>query len=119
MTARMRDSVLRGAAVSFHKIGHPVGSYYDLCEAEFNKLSENAKRAFEIVYRPGVAPVPYDLSATGVRGRLSQNSAPVSDYPAPPQTLAFSVAVIAPRCEHSVVRGVCVCVCAFREHGVA
>ena len=36
-----------------------MGEDYDLCEAEFNKLSEDAKADFEAIRRPGDVPVPY------------------------------------------------------------
>jgi hypothetical protein len=38
---------------------HRMGEDYDLCEAEFNKLSEDAKADFEAIRRPGDVPVPY------------------------------------------------------------
>ena len=38
---------------------HRIGEDYDLCEAEFNKLSENAKADFEVICRPGDVPVPH------------------------------------------------------------
>jgi len=39
----------------YHKIGHN----YDLCEAEFQKLSEEEKCKFEIFFSHGAQPVPY------------------------------------------------------------
>jgi len=38
---------------------HKIGQDYDLCEEEFGKLSENDRRAFEVIFTRGSQPVPY------------------------------------------------------------
>jgi len=40
-----------------------VGLNYDLCEAEFNKLSEDEKTKFVVIARQGDRPVPYGQKA--------------------------------------------------------
>jgi len=50
---------------------HLAGCNYDLCEAEFNKLAEEAKTKFDVIARRGDQPTPYGQDPSGTAAATS------------------------------------------------
>ena len=55
---------------------HMVGYDYDLCEAEFGKLSEQDRTSYEVIARPGTLPVRYVPWGSGGGAAAAQAPAP-------------------------------------------
>ena len=61
---------------------HMVGYDYDLCEAEFGKLAEEDRTAYEAIAKPGALPVRYvPWSAAGGAAAPAAAPAPVAVVP--------------------------------------